>query len=269
MIPSTKYFRIVHNGKTLFLSASGKKTIKELGIRDGDEIIVGGVNAQKDTSDGLTITDFISTKSDASKSKKQKKSSLSTRKKGQKLAVPTLSPHEIEEKHRQSHSRAMTRVFEELNPLLKQIRTRLNDLTIHKPAPKARKSKSKKKKQPPLTSIMNLPTTDCLGGKAGKISYPVLVGEVISLYKTAKPNNKSAKSGRYPIVLDLHGLSKDEALKKLDECLPVWVETAMSGESPWVLPVDIICGGGSQILSEAVKDWIRSNRQVANRRSSR
>ncbi|KAL7540296.1 hypothetical protein ACHAXR_010011 [Thalassiosira sp. AJA248-18] len=39
----------------------------------------------------------------------------------------------------------------------------------------------------------------------------------------------------------------------------------MRGEYPWVIPVDIVCGGGSQILSEAVKAWIRNNRQVANR----
>ena len=208
-------------------------------------------------------------KSEASSKVKTPKPLSGTSKKGKKLAVPTLvlTEDEIENKHREAHSRAMTRVFDELNPLLKQIRTRLNDLTIHKPAPKVRKPKSKKKKKQPLASIVNLPTADCFGGKAGKISYPILVGEVTSLYKTTK-SNKSNKSSRNPIVLDLHGFSKDEALKKLDECLPAWVETAMSGESPWVLPVDIICGGGSQILSEAVKGWIRSNHQVANRPKS-
>ena len=207
-------------------------------------------------------------KSEASSKVKTPKPLSGTREGEKKLAVPTLvlTEDEIENKHRQAHSRAMTGVFEELNPLLKQIRTRLNNLTIHKRAPKVRKPK--KKNNQPSTSIMNLPTTaDCLGGKAGKISYPILVGEVTSLYKTTK-SNKSTKSSRHPIVLDLHGFSKDEALKKLDECLPAWVETAMSGESPWVLPVDIICGGGSQILSEAVKGWIRSNHQVANRPKS-
>lgn len=71
-----------------------------------------------------------------------------------------------------------------------------------------------------------------------------------------------------PITIDLHGYSRDEALETLDKSLPGWVETAMKGESPWVTPVDIVCGGGSQLLSETVKGWIRANRQVANRPKS-
>ena len=39
----------------------------------------------------------------------------------------------------------------------------------------------------------------------------------------------------------------------------------MKGAYPWVIPVDIVCGGDVQVLSEAVKGWIQSNRQVANR----
>ena len=152
----------------------------------------------------------------------------------------------------------MSRVFEELNPLLKDIRIRLHDLNLHKASPKARKPSSKKKSQSQAASIA-MPTEDYVGGKAGKIAYPVMVGEVMNLYKTFKYSNKN------PITIDLHGFTKDEALKKLDESLSGWVDTAMGGEYPWVIPVDVICGGGGQILSEAVKDWIRSNRQVANR----
>jgi hypothetical protein len=33
---------------------------------------------------------------------------------------------------------------------------------------------------------------------------------------------------------------------------------------PWMLPVDIVTGGGSQVLAEAVEHWIRQN-NVANR----
>ena len=38
--PSTRYFRVVHTGKTIFLSSSGKKTLQELDIRDGDAIAI-------------------------------------------------------------------------------------------------------------------------------------------------------------------------------------------------------------------------------------
>lgn len=38
----------------------------------------------------------------------------------------------------------------------------------------------------------------------------------------------------------------------------------MKGEYPWVITVDIICGGGNQILSETVETWIKSKTNVAN-----
>ncbi|KAL7541671.1 hypothetical protein ACHAXR_011111, partial [Thalassiosira sp. AJA248-18] len=102
-------------------------------------------------------------------------------------------------------------------------------------------------------------TKDSLCGNAGKIAYPILVGEVSNLYKTSKALTRPT------VTVDLHGHSKDEALDTLDESLTAWVDTAMRGEYPWVISVDIICGGGSQILSGAVKLWIRSSRKVANR----
>ena len=63
-------------------------------------------------------------------------------------------------------------------------------------------------------------------------------------------------------------ISTHEALHRLDEGLPAWIDTAMRSDYPFVIPVDIICGGGSQILSEVVETWIRKNRQVANRPKS-
>ena len=66
------------------------------------------------------------------------------------------------------------------------------------------------------------------------------------------------------IMIDLHGLTKDEALNKLDNNLPKWVDTAMKGEHPFVIPLKIVCGGGNQILSEAVESWIKQNDQVSN-----
>merc|ERR1711957_773172 len=83
--------------------------------------------------------------------------------------------------------------------------------------------------------------------KAGKAFYPILVGEATNLYKTS-----SASHGHLPAI-DLHGCSKEEALEKLGKSLPIWVDTAMKGSHPWVMGVDIICGGGNQILSDVVK----------------
>ncbi|KAL7543488.1 hypothetical protein ACHAWF_007400 [Thalassiosira exigua] len=65
-------------------------------------------------------------------------------------------------------------------------------------------------------------------------------------------------------VLDLHGFTREEALYKLNASLPDWVDDAMKGEYPWVVLVNIVCGGGSQILSEAVEKWIKQTGNVSN-----
>ncbi len=39
----------------------------------------------------------------------------------------------------------------------------------------------------------------------------------------------------------------------------------MKGEYPWVIPVDIICGGGNQSLREVVAAWIKRENQVGKR----
>ena len=152
----------------------------------------------------------------------------------------------------------MTPVFEELGPLLKGIRNQLNNLTLQKSPPKVKQRKNKVSGEASQVEPIMFPD-ECNAGKAGKTMYTVLVGEDTNLYKTSKPSTKAL------ITIDLHGCSKDEAVNKFDSMLPGWIDDAMKGESPWVIPINIICGGGSQILSEAVKNWIGANRQVANR----
>ncbi|KAL9187952.1 hypothetical protein ACHAXT_006330 [Thalassiosira profunda] len=258
LAPATRYFRIVHKGKTIFVSSSGKKTFQQLGIKSGDAITVGGVDSGERASLG-DLSNATAPKKESSMRSKPNKKSHGGKKKNRKKTTPfVLTEDEIVEKQREIHSIAMTRVFEEMSPRLKDIRNRLNDLTIHKSAPKARKPSSRLQSQPQDAAV-SLPMVDAASGKAGKVAYPILVGEVSCLYKTNKLSVKRAT------VLDLHGLSKDEALAKLNERLPIWVDTAMRGEHPWVIPVDIVCGGGSQILSDVVRGWIRSTRQVANR----
>jgi len=67
------------------------------------------------------------------------------------------------------------------------------------------------------------------------------------------------------ITLDLHGCTRDKARCILKESLRLWVDTAMRGEYPFVIAVDIICGGGKQVISELVAQFIHDNSQVANR----
>ena len=90
------------------------------------------------------------------------------------------------------------------------------------------------------------------------------------MYNTTKPTILRTQSSnrvsgqKSNVLIDLHSLTVDKALAKLDESLPTWVDVAMKGEYPWVIPVKIVCGGGSQLLSEAVENWIKKNDQVAN-----
>ena len=114
------------------------------------------------------------------------------------------------------------------------------------------------------SSVDCYPTMARVAGKAGKSYVLVQVGEVTNLCKTSK---SSASQNRQPtrkvIILDLHGLTKVDALARLDASLPR-VDIAMKGEYPCVIPVNIICGEGKQILAEAVTRWIQKNIQVAN-----
>jgi len=254
--PSTTYLRVLHKKRPLFLSSTGKSTFRELMIKDGGKIIVGGVVQEEDNGSSMPKV-----KSNAKNNNKKKgKTNKRSNKKQSRIAqAPALSEEQIKTKQKQEHSQAMTPVFDELRPILKNIRNQLNNLTIQKSAPKVKKSKVKAKNLVPSAAPIFNPANECTGGKAGKTAYPVLVGDVSNLYKTSK----SASSGL--ITLDLHGCTKDEALEMLGENFLVWVDTAMKGEYPWVIPVDIVCGGGNQILSEVVKGWVRNNLQVANR----
>ena len=116
----------------------------------------------------------------------------------------------------------------------------------------------------PVRPVPN-PPMDGLGGKAGKSRFTVLVGDVNNLYKTSKPSRRRNLGCQTPhtITLDLHGCTRGEALTKLDSGLLEWNEIAMMGHYPWVIPVTIVCGGGNQILSEAVGNWIKLSDKVA------
>ena len=100
----------------------------------------------------------------------------------------------------------------------------------------------------------------------------VLVGNAENHYKTSKrskgkklrqPESGDRARGGSNRKVDLHGLTKEQALVKLDQLLPEWVDRAMKSEYPFVIKVRIVCGGGDQVLAEAVAAWIRRQTNVA------
>jgi len=117
---------------------------------------------------------------------------------------------------------------------------------------------------PPLPEILTdiHSTSD---GKAGKSHYIVQVGDINDLYKTSKPR-RGGPSSSMPraITIDLHGFTKAEAVELLNENLPQWNGIAMGGSYPFVIPIEIICGCGNQVLSEAVEQWIKQKENVCN-----
>ena len=107
---------MLHKGKTLFLSSEGKKTILNLGIQDDDEVTVGGVDS------GCSKRNQSGIRAKSQKGKKKPKRTTKSKSKRKKSQVCELTEEEITEKHRQAHSKALSRFFEELKPLLKEIR---------------------------------------------------------------------------------------------------------------------------------------------------
>lgn len=158
-----------------------------------------------------------------------------------------------------THSKLLTLVFEEASGLFQERRKLLNDLAIKKSSPKQKLTKSR----PNTTSLE--PVSHCWfpenEARAGKTFFTVLIGHEEFLYKSSKSTKHSQSS---PRTIDLHGCTKEEALQKLNNCMSHWMEEAMKGH-PWTLSVNIICGGGCQIISSAVEQWIRESRNVAKR----
>ena len=166
---------------------------------------------------------------------------------------------------KEAHSLLLSKIFEEAEPKLNAIRQMLNDLALDRQDPKDR-SIPNKKKQGRSDQVVSIPNDVGLGEKAGKKSFTVNVGQVENLYISSKrkPTHHRSFHSSKSYSIDLHGCSRDEAIVRLDNTLIGWVETAMKGDYPWVIPATIVCGGGNQILSETVETWIKEKRNVAN-----
>jgi len=251
---SVKSLRIKHRNKTLFLSSIGKKSPLELGIKDDDILDITIIS---------TPTEPISEQSKQSslKGKNKKKNNKKKHKKSNKKRAQPLVIQKTEAELRGEHSKLLGKVYEEAESQFKEIRQRLNAMNLERTMPKQRTSPSKAKP----VEVVDSPLDDGqVGGKAGKTQFIIQVGEVSNLYKTTKPSSSPRGRRQDDTLIDLHGLTAEEAVCRLDKQLPSWIETAMKGTYPFVIPVKIVCGGGSQILAEVVENWIRQNDHVAN-----
>lgn len=248
--------RFTYNGGTLFLTSVGNKTHIDLNMANLDSIIVTDTAAREEESNGSSSSDESKDKTNPRLKHRGTPSKPSRRKQCRRAswAGPEIII-DMEEHLKQQHSLRMSRVFAEASPRFEQIRRRLNAMNLTCSLPK---DKTCRKKMPGAIEQLDFnPSNVGLGGKAGVPFYAVHVGESDNLYKVTKPLN------RKPISTDLHGLTRDEALAELDAKLPEWIDVAMQGGYPWVIPAVIICGGGNQILSEAVDQWIKNNVNVA------
>ena len=270
---SLRRLRFSYEGTPLFISSAGNKTFKELDIQDGGMIEIHDMNKsvlmQKPDDGDSSNGQAGSTTSKKNKSKKHKKAKDKNKKKKQQQQHPQpqwKDPVKTLEEYKVDHSKILTKIHEEARPKFKVIRQRLNNMLLARSKPKT-KSTKKKMSSPldPVLQMSNPTLEEGLGGKAGKTHYTIQVGEVANLYKTSKRHHRLVNQTQQKILkLDLHGLTKDDAMKLLDESLPTWHNAALAGSYPFVVPVEIICGGGSQILSEVVEDWIKCNECVCN-----
>ncbi|KAL9190753.1 hypothetical protein ACHAXT_000459 [Thalassiosira profunda] len=249
-----KSLRFTLNDKILFPSSVGKQTPHTLGMKDGDEIIVSTI-AQ--SSRDAPPVERRTTKTPKRKGSKKGKS------KSRKRATTTAYGG-AEEQEKVQLQRLYSDVMAEAETKrFKDIRQRLNAMNLERTEPKV---KTARQKQAPAVVTPPSPPLDGHGDKAMKSRFVIHVGEVQNLYKSTKPSKrlKSRLAREKAITVDLHGMSKEEALGKLDRDLPQWVDVAMRGDHPFVIPVVIVCGKGSQVLSEAVEQWIGQNEKVAN-----
>jgi hypothetical protein len=267
---SLRQLRFTYEGRTLFLSSVGQKTPQDLGMKHLDSIMVidSAARAASQESEESENSSSDESKENSKPSVDQKSRSKRKGKRPKSRRASWAGPEAIineAERLKLIHSRQLSRVFTEVAPQFELIRQRLNALNLECTPPKVKRNR---KKMPvsidPLPLAVANPSDVGVGGKAGTPFYAVHVGEPDNLYNTAK-NRRSLQQvqGQKSISIDLHGMTKEEALSELDAKLPEWIDIAMRGAYPWVIPVVIICGGGNQILSEAVEKWIKGNENVA------
>mmetsp|Transcript_8533 Transcript_8533/g.17660 ORF Transcript_8533/g.17660 Transcript_8533/m.17660 type:complete len:567 (-) Transcript_8533:61-1761(-) len=260
---SVRSLRFSYCRRTLFLTEVGSKSLSDYEMSNLDKITITNMKKPKPKAHEPTaeknVPNFPNGIAPSKKPCMPKKKFKRTN------SMPEVDDSD---KFKISHSRTLTRLFEEAEPKFKELRQKLNTLNLQNTQPK-QKTYGRRHSVASVRPVINNPPTEGVGGKAGKVCHFIQVGAVENLYKTTKPlvyaqRRNSNPCAPDPIQIDLHGLTREQALEELDANLPLWVDAAMRGAYPWVLPVTVVCGGGSQILSEAVEKWVKSNGNVSN-----
>jgi hypothetical protein len=253
---SDKSLRFSYKGKMFFPSDMGGETPTTLGIRDNDVIMV---HRQSD-SNKENMTDISNQKHTVTSNKKSK---VAWKKSSRGKAQIKLDKHTMTvEDYTRQHSMILSKLHEEVQPRLREIRMKLNNLDIERQPPKSNNKGCRKCAKEEPIELDALPRSS-VGGRAGRSHFVVQVGEVQNLYKTTKSSALASHQSQSSIpTLDLHGCTREEAIARLNESLEEWVDIAMKGYDPFVITAVIVCGCGTQILS--VQGWIKSTRQVRN-----
>lgn len=263
------FIRITHNETPLFSSACANRKIEDLEICDGSTMTYFDAQHLRSAAQDVKPDSSVNNSSrKKSKSKRVGRGSKTQKKRNSNVQPSYISS--TEENAKERHSKLLTTLFEEAEPVFKEIRKYLNDLAnIQKSNNHSKKRTMSTTKVQPKT---NNPSNVGIGNSPGQIMFPIVVGNVDDLYKSSKRSSgrkhSQSKNGTRRLSIDLHGCTTDEALKALNESLPQWIDSAMRGSHPFVEVVDIITGSGKQILSEAVEGWIKTKQQVARRPKS-
>ena len=227
---SLRSLRFSHKSKTLFLSSVGKKTPDELNIQNQDRIHVRDSSIPEEPN--CSSSNQVNTLSAQMKGKSQNcpRKANSRRKKApvkRQQSVKTL------EECKAQHSKMLTKLHEEVQPQLKQIRNYLNLFDLERKPPKLKVKSTRKNKKSKAVVVNDILPNLGIGGKAGKPYFMVQVGDVENLYNTKK--HCRLHHSVADTMIDLHGYTKNEALNTLDENLLGWVKSTMEGNYPWVI----------------------------------
>jgi hypothetical protein len=253
---------------SLIMKYSGNKTLEHIGFENNDVLqivnasamdIASKPNSRMPKKKEKQSSSVVSSKENTSKS--LSRSTVKPRISGSKKQSHQNQPSYCSDtdQDRVKHSKFLTLVFEEATELFQTRRQRLNKLSLKKCKPKQKNAILK-----PKTSASEPGSHCCLpdtGRKAGKTVFPVLVGHQDYLYKSSKYTRHLQST---PYTIDLHGCTKEDAVNKLDSSLPFWIDEATK-ELPGTVGVNIIAGGGNQIVAEAVEHWICEKRNVGKR----
>ena len=199
--------RFSYNGGTLFLSSVGNQTPQELNMVNLDSILVTDSEASaRVESEDTSSNESKENKSTARQKKKCKKSSPKQKQQRRASWAGPERVMDMDEHLRQLHSLRLSRVFAEAALQFEEIRQKLNAMNLVCSLPKDKVSRKFPVAIEPVD--FNPGNNIGLGGKAGVSSYEIYVGESEHLYKVTKPLGTI-------FSVDLHGLTRDEALSVL------------------------------------------------------